>query len=200
LAYRRTDQIIAKLGQTRRAILTAAHTLVAEGGFSAVQMTEVARRADLATGTLYRYFPAKEDLCRQVYREIAARELKLLASLQAGDGPASERLAAALRLFATRAARGQRVAHALLIEAVDPALEEERKAFRRAQGEIFSMLLQGGMSEGSVSACDAAASAAALMGAITGALVATPDSGANTSKESTIEETLRFCHAAIGLS
>jgi len=200
LAYRRTDQIIAKLGEKRRAILTAAHSLVTEGGFSAVQMTEVARRADIATGTLYRYFPAKEDLCRQVYRELAARELKLLASIQTADGPGSKRLAAALRLFATRAARGRRVAYALLHEAVDIALEEERMAFRKGQREIFASLLQDSISEGSVSACDTAASAAALMGAITAALVTTPDLDVSTNKESIIEDILRFCHAGIGLS
>lgn len=36
--------------------------LAIEGGWDAVQMREVAARADVAIGTLYRYFPSKENL------------------------------------------------------------------------------------------------------------------------------------------
>src|SRR3954464_7800768 len=46
----------------RRRILQAAAELATEGGFDAVQMREVAERADVALGTLYRYFPSKIHL------------------------------------------------------------------------------------------------------------------------------------------
>src|SRR3954452_5729150 len=46
----------------RERILTAALDLATEGGFDAVQMREVADRADVALGTLYRYFPSKVHL------------------------------------------------------------------------------------------------------------------------------------------
>src|SRR5881392_1399128 len=46
----------------RRRILHAAAELATEGGFDAVQMREVAERADVALGTLYRYFPSKIHL------------------------------------------------------------------------------------------------------------------------------------------
>src|SRR5437763_15153676 len=46
----------------RRRILRAAADLATEGGFDAVQMREVAERADVALGTLYRYFPSKVHL------------------------------------------------------------------------------------------------------------------------------------------
>jgi AcrR family transcriptional regulator len=46
----------------RRRILGAAAELATEGGFDAVQMREVAERADVALGTLYRYFPSKIHL------------------------------------------------------------------------------------------------------------------------------------------
>ena len=36
--------------------------LALEGGWDAVQMREVAHRAEVALGTLYRYFPSKEYL------------------------------------------------------------------------------------------------------------------------------------------
>jgi AcrR family transcriptional regulator len=46
----------------RERILDAAIELATEGGYDAVQMREVADRADVALGTLYRYFPSKTHL------------------------------------------------------------------------------------------------------------------------------------------
>ncbi|MEU8886290.1 TetR family transcriptional regulator [Streptomyces sp. NPDC048442] len=46
----------------RRRILHASAQLASRGGFDAVQMREVAEAAEVALGTLYRYFPSKVHL------------------------------------------------------------------------------------------------------------------------------------------
>ena len=46
----------------RRRILDATVALASQGGFDAVQMRSVAEQADVALGTLYRYFPSKIHL------------------------------------------------------------------------------------------------------------------------------------------
>jgi AcrR family transcriptional regulator len=46
----------------RKRILDATIALASSGGFDAVQMRAVAERADVALGTLYRYFPSKIHL------------------------------------------------------------------------------------------------------------------------------------------
>jgi len=46
----------------RRRILDATIALAIKGGFDAVQMRDVAESADVALGTLYRYFPSKVHL------------------------------------------------------------------------------------------------------------------------------------------
>ena len=46
----------------RKRILDATIELASKGGFDAVQMRAVAERADVALGTLYRYFPSKIHL------------------------------------------------------------------------------------------------------------------------------------------
>lgn len=46
----------------RKRILDATIALASGGGFDAVQMRAVAERADVALGTLYRYFPSKIHL------------------------------------------------------------------------------------------------------------------------------------------
>lgn len=48
--------------ERRRRILEATIALASRGGFDAVQMRAVAERADVALGTLYRYFPSKIHL------------------------------------------------------------------------------------------------------------------------------------------
>src|SRR5216683_5785385 len=48
--------------ERRKRILDATLALASKGGYDAVQMREVAERADVALGTLYRYFPSKIHL------------------------------------------------------------------------------------------------------------------------------------------
>src|SRR5271170_2462852 len=48
--------------ERRKRILDATLTLASKGGYDAVQMRTVAERADVALGTLYRYFPSKIHL------------------------------------------------------------------------------------------------------------------------------------------
>lgn len=60
------DTLTESQAARRGRILDAALELSAGGGFDGVQMREVAARADVALGTLYRYFPSKENLLLSV--------------------------------------------------------------------------------------------------------------------------------------
>src|SRR2546421_11086368 len=53
----------------RRRVLDAALRLAADGGFDAVQMRDVAAAADVALGTVYRYFSSKERLLLEAMAE-----------------------------------------------------------------------------------------------------------------------------------
>ena len=48
--------------ERRKRILDATLAIASKGGYEAVQMRAVADRADVAVGTLYRYFPSKVHL------------------------------------------------------------------------------------------------------------------------------------------
>jgi AcrR family transcriptional regulator len=81
----------------RKRILDATIALAAEGGFDAVQMRSVAERADVALGTLYRYFPSKIHLLVSALgREFERAELALRERPIPGD-IASERVIFVLR-------------------------------------------------------------------------------------------------------
>jgi AcrR family transcriptional regulator len=53
----------------RRRVLDATLRLAAEGGFDGVQMRDVAAAADVALGTVYRYFTSKERLLLEAMAE-----------------------------------------------------------------------------------------------------------------------------------
>jgi TetR/AcrR family transcriptional regulator, cholesterol catabolism regulator len=57
-----TDFGSAAQRDRRKRILDATLALASKGGYEAVQMRTVAERADVALGTLYRYFPSKIHL------------------------------------------------------------------------------------------------------------------------------------------
>ena len=56
------ETLTASQRARRERILEATMELATEGGFHGVQMRDVAERADVALGTLYRYFPSKIHL------------------------------------------------------------------------------------------------------------------------------------------
>jgi AcrR family transcriptional regulator len=54
----------------RRRVIETAIELAAEGGYDAVQMREVATTADVALGTIYRYFASKDHLLAAAMAEL----------------------------------------------------------------------------------------------------------------------------------
>src|SRR5258708_36672636 len=118
------------LGARRDAILAAACDAAAEGGMAAVQIAPVARRAGIAAGTVYRYFPSKPELVAALVAALSEREMaKLDAAAKAAPGPLSA-LAAAITTFAARALAGRRLAFAIIAEPVEPEVDAARACYR----------------------------------------------------------------------
>jgi AcrR family transcriptional regulator len=69
-------------------LLEAALTLFVEKGFAATRSEEVARAAGVSKGTLYLYFPSKEELLKAVIQHFLADEIAAGAAEAAqADGP-----------------------------------------------------------------------------------------------------------------
>ncbi|WP_042013309.1 TetR/AcrR family transcriptional regulator [Aeromonas fluvialis] len=52
----------------KESIFNAAHDVLGERGFHGLSIAEVAKKANVATGTIYRYFGDKDDLIRQLHQ------------------------------------------------------------------------------------------------------------------------------------
>jgi TetR/AcrR family transcriptional regulator, cholesterol catabolism regulator len=117
----------------RKRILDATITLAAQGGFDAVQMRAVAEQADVALGTLYRYFPSKIHLLVSALgREFERAEASLKDKPIPGD-TASERVIFVLRKT-TRGLQG------------DPHLTEAlTRAFMFADASVATEIHSVGM-------------------------------------------------------
>jgi AcrR family transcriptional regulator len=94
-------------------MLTAALTLAAHGGFDGVQMRDVAEQAEVALGTLYRYFPSKVHLLAETLAErMEALRLQVTAGLP--DGTPADRAMGALRALLDEMQRSPRASEALV--------------------------------------------------------------------------------------
>jgi AcrR family transcriptional regulator len=176
--YRRTPRVEARLSASRERILSAALAIVAEHGYAGCSVAAVARRAGVATGSVYRHFPAKADLVAEVFRTASRREVDAVARAATLEGTAAEAVAAVIETFAGRALRAPRMAYALLAEPADPAVDAERLVFRRAYADAIATLITRGIAAGELPDQDVQISAAALVGAIGEALVAPLAAGA----------------------
>src|SRR3954452_3321449 len=79
MPYRATERTEARRAQTRERIVRAAHDLVAEGGFANAPVAAVAKRANVATGSVYRHFASKADLFAEGFRRAAQRAVDAVA-------------------------------------------------------------------------------------------------------------------------
>src|SRR3954470_12757720 len=114
MPYRPTAKTEARRAETRERIARAAIDQLADGGYASAGVQAVAARAGVATGTVYRHFPSKSELFREVSRGASAPELAVVATPPANDGrPARERIAAAAEAFARRALASPTRAYAL---------------------------------------------------------------------------------------
>ncbi len=61
-------ETVARMEQKRESILDAALRLFSEQGYAATPVPDIAAGADVAAGTIYRYFASKEELVNALYR------------------------------------------------------------------------------------------------------------------------------------
>ena len=114
----------------RERVIEAATELAATGGYDAVQMRDVAERADVALGTLYRYFPSKDHLLIATLGEWAEQLHQRLRQKPPRGASPAERVTDVLQRASRALEREPQLTAALVaaLSSADPVVAEEKQA------------------------------------------------------------------------
>ncbi len=138
----------------RRRVLDAALRLAERGGFDGVQMRDVAAEADVALGTVYRYFTSKERLLLEaMVEQIGALADRLEADPPHGDTPADRVVDVLAR--ATGSLQRHPEVTAAMVRACGSAQPSEADMVRRVT-EAMTGIITAAMHEGRPSPRDLA--------------------------------------------
>ncbi|HPU38685.1 MAG TPA: TetR family transcriptional regulator [Microthrixaceae bacterium] len=147
--------------QARRGrMLSATEELALAGGWDGVQMREVAQRAEVALGTLYRYFPSKEHLLVSVMLdEVQQLADRLAVRPPEGEDPVARVVDVLNR--ANRALNRQPDVTVAMIRAlvagnpdVAPVVAKVRQAMRRIISDALGATLSESVDDAEVTAID----------------------------------------------
>lgn len=200
MPYRRTENVERRLAARHAAIIAAARAAASEGGMAAVQIAPVARRAGVAAGTVYRYFPGKADLIAALVTEISAGEVAALRrAADVAPGPLSA-LSAAIMTFATRVLRQRRLLFAATAEPVDGVLDATQHWFRQALAEEFSTRIAAAVSGGHLPAQNTGLAAMALLGLLIEPLIGPLAQDANGQERERVQSLTLIALRALGVA
>src|ERR687888_909247 len=134
-----------KKERTRQTIAETARRLFAERGFEQVTVAEVARAADVSEGTVFNYFPTKEDLFYPQMEEFETMLVEAVRDRPAGE-PVSTAFARALLERTGRLGAGQRaefIARTSRTNGASPSLQaREREVVEHAVRALAALLAE----------------------------------------------------------
>jgi AcrR family transcriptional regulator len=137
----------------REQILAAAFEEFAANGYAATRLEDVAKRAAIAKGTIYLYFPDKERLFRAVVRSLIKKRVVTFAGTFQGPAPAlfremlsrmyalvvrNERVRGIVRLLVAESGKFPQLSDIYYQEIIGPGLRAVRQMLKRgiASGEF----------------------------------------------------------------
>jgi AcrR family transcriptional regulator len=140
--------------RNRERVLAAAREAFAESGADA-QMDDVAQRAGVGVGTVYRHFPTKEALMGELVRQKFALFVAQAREALAAEGEPFEAIAALLRRNAEFVARDAATRYAM--EAgmeVWEAAAGERETLNQLCGELIARAHRAGTARSDLTVAD----------------------------------------------
>lgn len=145
------SRVARKRDRRIREILTTAAELFGERGYGAVSVEDVAERLDVTKGSLYYYFPSKDELVTAAIETLGSDWTSRLERLPAAhEGTASARLRALLRAHVDIAVKDYPAALRLFLVPQDwPDAQRARiKALRRRHDLVFRSVIDEGVAGG----------------------------------------------------
>lgn len=127
--------------ERRDRILAAAEALAAEGGFDGVQMRTVAEHADVALGTLYRYFASKVHLLVTLTYERSVQFLEQIEQTPPAEDDPIERVLAVLTQV-TRVLQTEPALTEAMLRAIMVADSSANDAVERANDKVSEIIIR----------------------------------------------------------
>jgi AcrR family transcriptional regulator len=152
---RRADGMRADARRNYQRLLAAAAGAFAERGADDVSLEEIARRAGVGIGTLYRHFPTRQALLEAVYRDQVDALGARAAELMTADSPAAA-LAEWVSALVTFG-KAKRSLTTALLEVLDKdsdLLSSSRDVLRGATDELLERAQRAGVASTDVRGTD----------------------------------------------
>ncbi|WP_247255552.1 TetR/AcrR family transcriptional regulator [Pseudomonas moorei] len=159
-------------------IVNAAIDLIMEGGFSAMSMRSLARKAGMQAGSLYYHFPSKIDVLEEVLDSLLQQRLNDWLSIKPKRASALTQLDAFISFHVGRVLRNSREEDLVMLELKN--LKGPQRATVVAQDELYCKeliaIIKRGVSTGIFNVSDVDIAARALMGLLAGGATFIADS------------------------
>ncbi len=147
---------------TRKRILDAAETEFGENGFARTSVASIVNRAGVAQGTFYLYFPSKDDVLRQLVRDMGRRLRHALSAATEGLTHRVEVEKRGLGAFIQFALENQNLYRVVMeSQFVDESIYRE---YYETLAGAYAERLEDAQSRGEIRSGHPAAQAWALMG------------------------------------
>lgn len=131
------ERLSANQAERRRRVVAAAVDLASEGGYDDVQMRDVAARAKVALGTIYRYFESKDQMLAAALVEWTLELERRLELRPPAGATAEDRVVEVVRRATGAVERNQRLSSALVTAVASPD-----PGIARYQGEVHEILIR----------------------------------------------------------
>ena len=147
-------ELLEQQSETRRAILSAARSRFLHYGYKKTTIDEIAADANVGKGTVYLYFPSKEDILFTIAREVKRNITAQMRTISEALGPPEDRLRRMLLasiLSVHDAARATSHGIELVDELLRPQLMHCGQAEREAQMGLVEKVIAEGVASGEFS-------------------------------------------------
>ena len=198
--YRASAVTLAHRADARERLIDAAREIVAQEGYRGLTIAAAATRAGLAVGSVYRHFPSKSSLFSEMLQAVCDRELAVIRAIAGEPGRSPlDRIGDCVTTFADRALRGEGLAYAVIVEPMDPDVDQVRLEARARLAGVFTHLIDEGIAAGELGPQDARVRGAAIVGAFLEAIVAPLAHRAEVApdRHAIAAEIALFCQAAV---
>ena len=144
----------AETAERRRRLVDAAVELAKQGGYEAVQMRDVANRADVALATLYRQYPSKDQLLLAALADRTATLRDILARRPSAGATPVARVIGVIEQASRALTRDPRLAGAMVTALGSP--EPDAAAIKQEILELLRGILEDAGGFAAVDDADAA--------------------------------------------